>query len=145
MNAPVSLPERALRPLRPHQQQAFEELRRFLLEGKTRPLLQMPTGAGKTLLAAHVIRGALGKGKRVAFIAPALSLIDQTVADFENEGISAIGVMQGIHERTEGPRDSSSQRSLPPVSAFGKRSYPTPEGCQIRLSCTTRAYWRVVV
>ena len=101
MNAPVSLPERALRSLRPHQQQAFEELRRSLLEGKTRPLLQMPTGAGKTLLAAHVIRGALGKGKRVAFIVPALSLIDQTVAAFENEGISAIGVMQGIHERTD--------------------------------------------
>src|SRR5580704_8905105 len=32
--------------------------------------------------------------------------------------------------------------SLPPVSAFGKLSYPIPEGCQIRL---TRACWRVIV
>jgi superfamily II DNA or RNA helicase len=63
-------------------------------------MLQMPTGAGKTLLAAHIIRRALDKGKRVAFTVPAISLIDQTVAAFEAEGIFCIGVMQGIHERT---------------------------------------------
>ena len=64
-------------------------------------MLQMPTGAGKTLLAAHVIRRTLDKRNRVAFVVPALSLIDQTVAAFEAEGISCVGVMQGIHERTD--------------------------------------------
>jgi DNA repair protein RadD len=64
-------------------------------------MLQAPTGFGKTLLAAHIIRRALDKGKRVAFTAPAISLIDQTVAAFEAEGIRCIGVMQGIHERTD--------------------------------------------
>jgi DNA repair protein RadD len=43
-------------------------------------MVQLPTGAGKTRLAAEIIRGALAKGKRVAFVVPALSLIDQTVA-----------------------------------------------------------------
>jgi DNA repair protein RadD len=45
---------------------------------------------------------ARAKDKRVAFVVPALSLIDQTVAAFEAEGIADIGVMQGIHERTDG-------------------------------------------
>jgi superfamily II DNA or RNA helicase len=60
-------------------------------------MLQAPTAFGKTLLAAHIVRGALGKGKRVAFVVPKLTLIDQTVAAFEREGIQALGVMQGNH------------------------------------------------
>ena len=91
----------ALRPLWRHQELALEELRQSLLSGKRRPMLQCPTGGGKTLLAAHIIRRALDKGKRVAFTVPALNLIDQTVAAFEAEGIHVIGVMQGIHERTD--------------------------------------------
>jgi DNA repair protein RadD len=91
----------SLRPLRPHQVRALEALRGSLAAGKRRPMLQAPTGFGKTLTAAHIIQRALDKGKRVAFVVPALSLIDQTVAAFEAEGIHAIGVMQGIHERTD--------------------------------------------
>jgi len=64
-------------------------------------MLQAPTGFGKTLTAAHIIQRALDKGKRVAFTVPAISLIEQTVAAFEAEGIHSIGVMQGIHERTD--------------------------------------------
>jgi DNA repair protein RadD len=92
----------ALRPLRPHQDRALIALRKSLVSGRKRPMLMAPTGAGKTLLAAHIIQSALGKGKRVAFTVPALSLIDQTVAAFQAEGIHAVGVMQGIHERTDG-------------------------------------------
>jgi superfamily II DNA or RNA helicase len=64
-------------------------------------MLQAPTGFGKTLTAAHIIQRALDKGKRVAFTVPALSLIEQTVEAFEAEGIRCIGVVQGIHERTD--------------------------------------------
>lgn len=91
----------ALRPLRPHQERALDALRASLAAGKRRPMLQAPTGFGKTLLAAHIIRGALDKNKRVAFTVPAISLIDQTVAAFEAEDINCIGVLQGIHERTD--------------------------------------------
>ena len=92
----------SLRPLRPHQERALEGLRRSYAAGRRRPMVHLPTGAGKTRLAAEIIRGALAKGKRVAFVVPALSLIDQTVAAFEAEGIHCVGVMQGIHERTDG-------------------------------------------
>jgi DNA repair protein RadD len=91
----------SLRPLRPHQQRALDDLRLSLARGHRRPMLQAPTGFGKTLAAAHIIQRALDKRKRVAFTVPALSLIDQTVAAFEAEGIRWLGVMQGIHERTD--------------------------------------------
>lgn len=87
--------------LRPHQAQALEALRRSVTSGHRRPLVQAPTGFGKTLMAAHIIQRALDKGKRVAFVVPALSLIDQTVAAFEAEGIQCVGVLQGIHPRTD--------------------------------------------
>jgi DNA repair protein RadD len=91
----------ALRPLRPRQAHAIPELRRSLAAGRKRPMLQAPTGFGKTLLAAHIVAGALGKGKRVAFCVPRLTLIDQTVAAFDAEGIKAVGVMQGDHCLTD--------------------------------------------
>src|SRR3984885_2647740 len=70
----------SLLPLRPHQERALAELRRSLMSGWRRPLLMLPTGGGKTLIAAHIAAGALAKGKRVAFVVPALSLIVQTLA-----------------------------------------------------------------
>jgi DNA repair protein RadD len=91
----------ALRQLREHQTRAIAELRASLASGKRRPLLQSPTGAGKTVIAANIIRRALAKRKRIAFVVNALSLIDQTVAAFEAEGIHCVGVIQGIHERTD--------------------------------------------
>ncbi len=101
MTGPLFVSPGAMRPLRPHQERALEALRQSLTTGHNRPMLALPTGAGKTVIAANIIRRALAKGKRVAFLVPALSLIDQTVAAFEAEGIHCVGVMQGIHERTD--------------------------------------------
>ena len=42
--------------LRPHQERALSSLRNSLLSGYWRPMLQMPTGAGKTRVAAEIIR-----------------------------------------------------------------------------------------
>jgi superfamily II DNA or RNA helicase len=92
---------RALRPLREHQVRAIAGLRQSLSSGHKRPMLQMPTGAGKTLTSAHIVSGALDKSKRVAFCVPRKTLIDQTIREFEREGISAIGVMQAAHLRTD--------------------------------------------
>jgi DNA repair protein RadD len=80
-----------LRPLRPHHERAREGLRRSYSAGRRRPMVQLPTGAGKTRLAAEIIRGVLAKGKRVAFVVPALSLIDQPVAFAKARGRVAHG------------------------------------------------------
>ncbi|KPH79339.1 DEAD/DEAH box helicase [Bosea vaviloviae] len=89
-----------MRPLRPHQVRALDLLRHSLGSGNRRPMLAMPTGAGKTLLAAAIVEGALSKRKTVTFCVPALSLVDQTVEAFWAEGIRDVGVIQGKHERT---------------------------------------------
>ena len=99
MNAPYFMP--GLRKLRPHQERAIAGLRQSLSSEHKRPMLQMPTGSGKTLTSAHIVSGALAKGKRVAFCVPRKTLIDQTVREFEREGISAIGVIQAAHLRTD--------------------------------------------
>jgi len=93
-----------MRPLWPHQVEALALLRQSLGRGKRRPVVQIPTGGGKTRLAAEIVDGALRKGNRVIFTVPALSLIDQTVEAFHSEGIRDVGVVQGNHELTNGLR-----------------------------------------
>lgn len=88
--------------LHPHQERALADLRASLSSGHRRPMLQAPTGAGKTVLAASIVQGALAKGKRVLFVVPFLSLVDQTVAAFGAQGIACVGVMQGFHPMTDG-------------------------------------------
>jgi DNA repair protein RadD len=90
--------------LRPHQAKAIEMLRQSLGSGKRRPVLQAPTGFGKTLLAAAVVEGALAKKKRVIFTVPALSLVDQTVKAFWDDGVRDVGVIQGTNVMTDWSR-----------------------------------------
>ena len=92
------------RELRPHQTNAIEMLRQSLGSGKRRPVLQAPTGFGKTLLAAAVVEGALAKNKRVIFTVPALSLVEQTVKAFWDDGIRDVGVIQGSNPMTDWSR-----------------------------------------
>lgn len=93
-----------IRELRPHQTSAITKLRQSLAWGKRRPMIQAPTGFGKTLLAAAIVDGAMRKGNRVIFTVPALSLIDQTVDALWAEGIRDVGVIQGSHEMTNSRR-----------------------------------------
>lgn len=97
---PLFAPLGTARPMRPHQHTALAMLKRSMLAGNKRTVCQLPTGAGKTRLAAEIVNGALGKGRTVAFTVPAISLIDQTVESFAMEGIDRIGVMQSNHELT---------------------------------------------
>ncbi|MCP1545328.1 superfamily II DNA or RNA helicase [Methylorubrum extorquens] len=109
------------RTLHPHQVKAIDGLRSSLKAGFRRPLLFLPTGAGKTRCAGEIVKGARTKGKRVLFVVPAISLIDQTVRSFWAEGITDIGVIQGNHPMTrpEAPVQVASiqtlqRRSIPP-------------------------------
>lgn len=95
---PLFAAETTARPLRPHQHTALAMLKRSFLAGNKRTVCQLPTGAGKTRLAAEIVNGALRKGNTVAFTVPAISLIDQTVESFALEGIKDVGVMQASHE-----------------------------------------------
>lgn len=93
-----------MRELRPHQVRVVERLRESLSTGHRRPMVQLPTGAGKTVVAGAIVKGALAKGKRVLFVVPAIALIDQTVRSFWAEGIRDVGVIQGSHPMTDASR-----------------------------------------
>jgi len=88
--------------LRNYQTDAIDKLRQSLRSGKRRPVIQAPTGAGKTVIAAAIIEMARAKGKRVLFCVPALELINQTVDRFARNGILDVGVIQAQHELTDG-------------------------------------------
>lgn len=90
-----------MRELRPHQSEAVRLLRQAIASGSRRPLLQAPTGAGKTVLAAAIINLARAKGNRVIFVVPAITLVDQTAREFFAEGIHDIGVIQASHPMTD--------------------------------------------
>jgi superfamily II DNA or RNA helicase len=109
-----------MRELYPHQLQAIESLRQALLKGENNPMLQAPTGAGKTVIAGQIVRSALAKGKRVTITVPKKDLIDQTIKSFWGEGIREIGAIQARHEMTDPTRpvqiatvQSLSRRELP--------------------------------
>jgi len=86
-----------LYPLRPHQQDALNMLKESFKQGKTRPLVYAATGWGKTVLAAHIVEGALNKGKRVCFIAPYITLINQTAKSLMDQGLPQPGIIQSNH------------------------------------------------
>ena len=106
--------------LRDYQQTAIDRLQAALNDGAKRPVIQAPTGAGKTVIAAALVNQARTEDKRVLFCVPALSLIDQTVDRFRANGIWDIGVIQSQHEMT----DSKQPVQICSVQTLARRSIP---------------------
>ena len=90
---------KSLRPLFDHQVAAIDGIRSAIACGSRRPMLALPTGAGKTVLAAHIVAGARSKSKRLAFCVPSLGLIDQTFDRFRENGFDPadMGIVQADH------------------------------------------------
>lgn len=84
--------------LRPYQAEAVEQARQALRNGAKNVLICAPTGAGKTVIASHLIEESQAKGKRSAFVVDRLSLIQQTSDTFDRYGIDH-GIVQSSHWR----------------------------------------------
>jgi superfamily II DNA or RNA helicase len=93
-----------MRELRPYQQNAYQAIRDSIANGVKRIVVQGPCGFGKTLLSATIADGVVRKGKRMAFVVPAVQLVDQTATEFFNEGITDIGIIQADHPMTDWSR-----------------------------------------
>lgn len=79
---------------RPYQSFAVQNTRIAMVGGVMRPMIYGPTGCGKTEIAGIIVRGAIAKGKRVAFLCNRVELVSQTSRRFTKMGIPH-GVYQG--------------------------------------------------
>jgi DNA repair protein RadD len=77
--------------LRPYQTEVVAELRRTVEGGKRRVVLTAPTGSGKTVIAAEVIKAEVANGKRVLVLAHRREILAQTSLK-----LSSFGVDHGI-------------------------------------------------
>ena len=83
--------------LRPYQEKAISDVYAALRE-HMRVGLMVPTGGGKTIIAAEIVRHAIENGRRVMFMVDRLPLIDQTSSAFDHYGIDH-GIVQANHWR----------------------------------------------
>ena len=112
--------ELSLPPMRAWQEKTVPLIRQAAKEGHRRIVVQSPTGAGKTLLAAHLFANSLAKGKRPLFTVPDITLVEQTLHSFERVGITDIGVIQAQHVRT----DWNAQVQIASVQTLIRRELP---------------------
>ena len=84
--------------LRPYQLDAVEGLRTKIRLGHKRPVLVAPTGAGKTVIASHLLRQADQKGSYALFMVDRVALVNQTSETLDKYGIDH-GIVQGINQR----------------------------------------------
>lgn len=86
--------------LRDYQERAIDKVRTSFAKGYKKTILSLPTGAGKTAIAAYMIFVAEKKGKRCGFVIDRLSLLDQTASVFYKLGID-FGIIQGNNMMTD--------------------------------------------
>jgi len=105
---------------RPFQDEAHEALRNGFRNGHKRQVLMAATGAGKTFIGLRLAHEALAKGRSALFICDRTTLIDQTSAVADRYGLSAHGVIQAKHWRT----DPSMPFQIASVQTLANRTWP---------------------
>lgn len=76
--------------LRPYQEAAIRDLRAAYVSGSRAVVLVLPTGAGKTVVAADVIRSATERGRKVLFLVHRAELLEQSVAKLARAGVTDV-------------------------------------------------------
>jgi DNA repair protein RadD len=84
--------------LREYQHGSVDALRANIRADIRNQILCAPTGSGKTIIAAYLLKECFAKGRRAVFVCDRISLIDQTSALLDNFGIDH-GVIQADHWR----------------------------------------------
>ncbi len=85
--------------LRPYQLDALAQVDTAVRAGRRAPLLVLPTGAGKTVIAAELIRREVAAGRSALFLAPRRELIHQTCAKLDVIGVAHGVLLAGADER----------------------------------------------
>src|SRR5262245_19032904 len=85
-----------MRELRDYQHDAIGRLKAVISRGARAPLLVLPTGSGKTCVAAELIRREPGQA---LFLAPRRELVFQASAKLDDLGIPHGLLLAGADER----------------------------------------------
>jgi DNA repair protein RadD len=88
------------RQLYPHQERTLAMLRHSIARGNRRILICCPTGSGKSVVKAVIIRDELAKSDPVLVTVPSITLVDQMVRILASEGVHELGDMQANHKLT---------------------------------------------
>lgn len=109
--------------LRPYQQTIIEETRALMKRGTRNILIQSPTGSGKTLLTAHMLKTAASRGLRSYFIVHRRELIMQSCLTFRDVGVEHGVIANGF------AGDANPLVQLASIQTLAKRfhKYETPK------------------
>lgn len=80
---------KAKKSLRPHQESALKAVMAGLAEADRGKLI-MACGTGKTFTSLKIAEAMAGKGKRVLFLVPSLSLLQQTLTEWTQESTTPL-------------------------------------------------------
>lgn len=89
--------------LRPYQDDVIDEFERKVAEGIRRIIIVAPTGAGKTVIAAEIIKRAVAKYQRVLFIAHRDELLTQARDKLKSFEVTA-GIIKAGRDRDARPQ-----------------------------------------
>jgi DNA repair protein RadD len=106
--------------LREYQQRAISDLRAQYAAGHRAPVLVLPTGAGKTVIAAEVIRSATKRNKRVLFLVHRTELQSQSVSKLENAGVTNLRIIRAGQD-IGSPLAPVTVASIPTLTRWGDR------------------------
>lgn len=98
--------------LRDYQLGACENVLAKHISGVRRVLLVAPTGSGKTVMAAHLVRGWAAQGLRICFVVHRDELVRQTRAKLEAFGVEHGTIKAGFVEDLERQVQVASIQSL---------------------------------
>lgn len=122
---------------REFQKTAHEKLRDGRRAGHRCQMVMAPTGAGKSYLGMRIIHEALRRGKKAIFMCDRTTLINQTSAVADEYGLSAHGVIQSDHWRT----DSQSPFQIASCQTLANRGWPSADVIVIDEAHTQYKAW----
>lgn len=125
--------------LRPYQSAVIADLRASLRSHR-RVLVQLPTGGGKTVIAATVASGAHAKGRRAVFLCHRAELLRQASETFDRFGIPH-GLIQAGAPLTDAAIQVASIQTLarrlgqmpPPDLVFADEAHHSVAGTWVKL------------
>lgn len=97
--------------LRPYQHRAISDLRLAFRDGARAPLLVLPTGGGKTIVMAEIMRGLADRGRSALVLVHRRELIAQTAAKLALAGVEHGIIAAGV-QPTDQPIQIASVQTL---------------------------------